>query len=92
MPAPGLRALQAGLWPDRRPIPPGDRYANQGTNQLLQRAEDFGGLAILSANLCGSLDDALPRRCAWEIEFPPPGSSRRASLWERIRRRLSSAK
>ena len=70
----------------------GDRYANQETNHSLQRVEDFDGLVILSANLRGSLDDALLRRCAWEVEFPPPGSSRRASLWERIRRRLASAK
>ncbi|HEY6891032.1 MAG TPA: ATP-binding protein, partial [Solirubrobacter sp.] len=39
-----------------------DRYANVEVGYLLQRMEDFGGLAILTTNMRGSLDAAFLRR------------------------------
>ena len=70
----------------------GNRDADRETNHLLERLEELDGLVILATNQRSSLDEALLRRCAWEVEFKPPGSSRRAPLRERIRRWLSSAK
>ena len=68
-----------------------ERHAEQDTNHLLERIEDFSGIVILATNLRTDLDDALLRRCAWEVEFLPPDPRRPASLWERIRRWLGSS-
>ncbi len=58
-----------------------DRYANVEVGYLLQRMESFAGVAILTTNLRGNIDDAFIRRLRFVIEFPTPDAEQRASLW-----------
>jgi autotransporter translocation and assembly factor TamB len=60
-----------------------DRYANLEVNYLLQRMEDYSGLAILATNRRSALDSALPRRLRFVIDFPFPGPDDRRQIWER---------
>jgi hypothetical protein len=48
-----------------------DRYANQEVSYLLQRIEQFHGLAILATNLRPQIDPALLRRFRHVVEFVP---------------------
>jgi ATP-dependent 26S proteasome regulatory subunit len=48
-----------------------DRYANIEVNYLLQRIENFGGLAILSIDRRDDLDNAFLRRFHFVIGVPP---------------------
>jgi SpoVK/Ycf46/Vps4 family AAA+-type ATPase len=48
-----------------------DRHANVEVSYLLQRIEDFDGIAILTSNLRSSIDDAFLRRLRFVVEFPP---------------------
>jgi len=59
-----------------------DRYANQEISHLLQRLEDFDGVAILTTNLREHLDPAFVRRLAFLITFPFPDEATRLSLWQ----------
>ncbi len=61
-----------------------DRYANLEVNYLLQRLEDFEGLAVLTTNLPGSIDDAFRRRLRFQIEFEPPDAHLRSQLWKQL--------
>jgi AAA+ superfamily predicted ATPase len=60
-----------------------DRYANLETNYLLQRLERFNGLAILTTNLTGAIDQAFKRRFTYDVFFSFPSPDMRAELWER---------
>ena len=60
-----------------------DRYANLEINYLLQRMEDYAGLAILATNRRSALDSAFLRRLRFVIDFPFPGSDDRRRIWER---------
>ena len=60
-----------------------DRYANQEVSYLLQRVEDFPGLAILATNFRANLDTAFSRRLQGSIYFAPPDRTQRRRLWER---------
>jgi len=60
-----------------------DRYANLETNYLLQRLERFNGLAILTTNLTGAIDQAFKRRFTYDIYFAFPSREMRAELWRR---------
>jgi ATPase family associated with various cellular activities (AAA) len=60
-----------------------DRYANMETNYLLQRLEQFGGLAILTTNLGGAVDPAFRRRFAYDVQFTFPDPEMRSELWRR---------
>jgi SpoVK/Ycf46/Vps4 family AAA+-type ATPase len=60
-----------------------DRYANLETNYLLQRLERFNGLAILTTNLAGAIDQAFKRRFTYDVFFSFPGPDMRAELWQR---------
>ena len=60
-----------------------DRYANLEVNYLLQRMEDYAGLAILATNRRSSLDSAFLRRLRFVIEFPFPSADDRRRIWER---------
>jgi hypothetical protein len=60
-----------------------DRYANLETNYLLQRLERFGGLAILTTNLTGAIDQAFKRRFTYDVFFSFPSPEMRAELWRR---------
>jgi SpoVK/Ycf46/Vps4 family AAA+-type ATPase len=60
-----------------------DRYANIEVNYLLQRMEDYRGVAILATNQRQALDDAFMRRLRFIVPFPFPAPAERARLWER---------
>lgn len=47
-----------------------DRFANAGTDYLLQRIEAYRGLVILASNLRTNVDDAFIRRLRYVVEFP----------------------
>lgn len=46
-----------------------DRYANQEVSYLLQRMEDYSGLAILATNMKGNIDPAFTRRFNSIVRF-----------------------
>ena len=58
-----------------------DRYANIEISYLLQRMEEFDGIAILTTNLRGNLDDAFVRRLAFSVLFPFPDAAHRRQIW-----------
>lgn len=60
-----------------------DRYANIEVSYLLQRMESYRGLAILTTNQKGALDDAFLRRIRFVVSFPFPGPAQRAEIWRR---------
>ncbi|MFY9820634.1 MAG: AAA family ATPase, partial [Thermoanaerobaculia bacterium] len=61
-----------------------DRYANIEISYLLQRMEEYRGLAILATNLRSHLDQAFLRRLRFLIDFPFPDSSQRQRIWQRV--------
>ena len=58
-----------------------DRYANIEVAYLLQRIEAYRGLAILTTNLQGSLDQAFLRRIRFVVQFPFPDAAQRERIW-----------
>lgn len=58
-----------------------DRYANIEVSYLLQRMEEYRGLAILTTNLKASLDTAFQRRLRFVVHFPFPDQAQRAAIW-----------
>jgi SpoVK/Ycf46/Vps4 family AAA+-type ATPase len=58
-----------------------DRYANIEVAYLLQRMEQFEGLAVLTTNLRQNLDPAFLRRLRFMIEFPRPDADAREGIW-----------
>ncbi|MFG1817773.1 AAA family ATPase [Kribbella sp. NPDC049174] len=58
-----------------------DRYANIETSYLLQRMEQYEGIAILATNLRQNLDEAFTRRLQFIIEFPFPDEGLREGIW-----------
>jgi AAA+ superfamily predicted ATPase len=60
-----------------------DRFANIEIDYLLQRMEQFDGLAILATNRKSDLDRAFLRRLRFIIEFVPPGPADRLAIWRR---------
>jgi hypothetical protein len=61
-----------------------DRFANIEINYLLQRMEDYRGLAILATNKKDLLDDAFLRRLRFLVDFPFPDAEQRRAIWEGI--------
>jgi SpoVK/Ycf46/Vps4 family AAA+-type ATPase len=61
-----------------------DRYANIEIAYLLQRMEEYRGLAVLTTNLGDALDAAFMRRLRFVIEFPFPDATLRAEIWRRV--------
>jgi len=61
-----------------------DRYANIEISYLLQKMEQFDGIAILATNLRGNLDDAFVRRLAFSVHFPFPDAPHRERIWRGI--------
>ncbi len=61
-----------------------DRYANIEIGYLLQKMEEYEGVAILATNLRGNLDEAFARRLHFIIEFPFPDEAYRALIWQGI--------
>lgn len=58
-----------------------DRYANIEVAYLLQKMEEYDGVAILATNLRGNIDDAFARRLHHAVEFPFPDAALRNSIW-----------
>jgi hypothetical protein len=61
-----------------------DRYANIEVSYLLQRMEQFEGIAILATNLRGNLDEAFVRRLDYTVRFALPGAVERLKIWNKI--------
>jgi SpoVK/Ycf46/Vps4 family AAA+-type ATPase len=61
-----------------------DRYANIEVSYLLQRMEEYRGLAILTSNMKGALDQAFMRRIRFMVNFPFPSEAQRQTIWENI--------
>jgi hypothetical protein len=61
-----------------------DRYSNIEVSYLLQRMENFQGLAILTTNLKSALDQAFQRRLRFCVEFPFPDAAHRQAIWRRV--------
>jgi hypothetical protein len=59
-----------------------DRYANMEIAYLLQRMEQYDGLAILATNLRSHLDEAFTRRLQAIVEFPFPDVAERRRIWQ----------
>lgn len=59
-----------------------DRYANQEVGYLLQRVEDYSGMAILASNFKNNIDKAFLRRFDSMVYFPIPKKEERIKLWE----------
>ena len=58
-----------------------DRYANIQIDYLLQRMEQFDGVAILATNRKNDLDTAFLRRLRFIVDFLVPGPNERLTLW-----------
>lgn len=61
-----------------------DRFANIEIDYLLQRMEQFEGIAILATNRKGDLDKAFLRRIRFIVDFMQPGPAERLALWQRV--------
>lgn len=61
-----------------------DRYANIEISYLLQKMEQYEGVAILATNLRRNLDDAFLRRLQIVIEFPFPDEGQRRQIWKQL--------
>ena len=61
-----------------------DRYANIEIDYLLQRMEEYRGLAILCTNRRSSLDRAFLRRLRFLVEFPFPDGEQRRTIWRKV--------
>jgi AAA+ superfamily predicted ATPase len=58
-----------------------DRFANIEVDYLLQRMEQFDGIAILATNRKSDLDQAFLRRIRFIVDFVAPGVEERERLW-----------
>ncbi|GAA3602001.1 ATP-binding protein [Kineosporia mesophila] len=58
-----------------------DKHANMQSAYLLQRLEQFDGIALLTTNLRANIDDAFTRRLDLVVDFPFPDAGQRARLW-----------
>ena len=61
-----------------------DRYANIEIGYLLQRMEEYQGLAILTTNLKSSMDTAFQRRLRFTVSFPFPDAALREAIWRKV--------
>lgn len=61
-----------------------DRYANIEVSYLLQKMEQYEGIAILTSNLRGNIDEGFVRRLAFIVHFPFPEEETRAEIWRRV--------
>jgi SpoVK/Ycf46/Vps4 family AAA+-type ATPase len=59
-----------------------DRFANIEIDYLLQRMENFEGVAVLATNRKDDLDRAFVRRLRFIIDFIAPGRDERRLLWQ----------
>ncbi|BAY84787.1 ATPase central domain-containing protein [Calothrix parasitica NIES-267] len=60
-----------------------DRYANIEVGYLLQKMEEYEGIAILTTNARSNMDEAFERRLRFIIEFQLPDAKNRHLIWQR---------
>jgi hypothetical protein len=58
-----------------------DRYANLEVNFLLQKLDEFDGIAILTSNSPNAIDAAFMRRLQFRCHFDIPDVNARLALW-----------
>jgi hypothetical protein len=58
-----------------------DRYANIEISYLLQRMEEYRGIAVLATNFSQNMDEAFTRRLRHVVDFPFPQPPERALIW-----------
>ena len=61
-----------------------DRYANIEIGYLLQKMEEYDGIAMLATNLRQNMDEAFVRRIHSVVEFPFPDEKLRERIWIKI--------
>ncbi len=61
-----------------------DRYANIEVGYLLQKMEEYEGIAILATNVKHHIDEAFVRRMQTIVEFPFPEEAERWRVWQVI--------
>lgn len=61
-----------------------DRYANMETGYLLQRFEEYGGVAVLATNYIKNIDEAFKRRIKFLVRFSFPNEDQRLLLWKKM--------
>jgi SpoVK/Ycf46/Vps4 family AAA+-type ATPase len=61
-----------------------DRFANIEIGYLLQKIEEFDGIAVLATNLRQNMDEAFVRRMQFVVEFPFPDEDYRRRIWQTI--------
>ena len=61
-----------------------DRYANIEISYLLQKMEEFEGVAILATNLRPNLDESFVRRLSFNVAFPFPDEASRLEIWRGV--------
>ncbi len=61
-----------------------DKYANVETSYLLQKIESYEGIAIVTTNLLGNIDEAFIRRFAFVVHFPLPTADYRRQIWRHV--------
>lgn len=59
-----------------------DRYANIEVGYLLQKMEEYEGVAILATNLRQNMDEAFVRRLHFIVEFSFPDEESRQRIWQ----------
>ncbi|TXE07848.1 ATP-binding protein [Gelidibacter salicanalis] len=60
-----------------------DRHSNLQIGYLLQRMENFNGLAILTTNMKNAIDKAFERRIRFSLHFERPDVTQRKRIWEK---------
>ena len=61
-----------------------DRYANIEISYLLQKMEDYDGVAILATNLRQNLDESFIGRLTVTVSFHQPDEQYRREIWDRV--------
>lgn len=61
-----------------------DRYSNIEVSYLLQRMDEYQGIAILTTNLRSNMDEAFLRRLHYSVDFPLPDERLRLEMWRRV--------
>ena len=61
-----------------------DRYANIEVDYLLQRMENYPGLAVLATNRKAALDPAFLRRLRFIVDIPFPDADIRRRIWQKV--------
>ena len=59
-----------------------DLFVNQEIAYLLQKVEQYEGVAILTTNLRQNMDEAFTRRLQFIVEFPFPSATQREQIWQ----------